>query len=90
MLPQFVSLFTNLLVPVTTLHKADPDIIVGHDFLGVSLDVLLHRVRDRKADHWFRIGRFRHSSHSLFTSAFMIASKVMCDDTYSNNGEEDV
>lgn len=44
-----------------TIHKADPDIIVGHDFLGVSLDVLLNRMRDLKVDHWSRIGRFRRS-----------------------------
>ncbi|RDB16000.1 DNA polymerase alpha catalytic subunit [Hypsizygus marmoreus] len=44
-----------------TLHKADPDVIVGHDFLGVSLDVLLHRMRDLKVDHWSRIGRFRRA-----------------------------
>ncbi|KAG6831739.1 hypothetical protein H0H87_004008 [Tephrocybe sp. NHM501043] len=44
-----------------TLHKADPDVIVGHEFQGVSLDVLLHRMRDLKVDHWSRIGRFRRS-----------------------------
>lgn len=44
-----------------TLHKADPDVIVGHDFLGVSLDVLLHRMKELKVDHWSRIGRFRRS-----------------------------
>lgn len=44
-----------------TLHKADPDVIVGHEFSGVSLDVLLHRMRDLKVEHWSRIGRFRRS-----------------------------
>ncbi|KAF4610852.1 hypothetical protein D9613_006632 [Agrocybe pediades] len=44
-----------------TIYKSDPDIIVGHDFLGVSLDVLLNRMRDLKADHWSRLGRFRRS-----------------------------
>jgi len=42
-----------------TLFRADPDVIVGHEFLGVSLDVLLHRMRDLKVEHWSRIGRFR-------------------------------
>ncbi|PPQ85267.1 hypothetical protein CVT25_010040 [Psilocybe cyanescens] len=51
-------LLSSLLV---TIHKADPDIIVGHDFLGVSLDVLLNRMRDLKVDHWSRLGRFRRS-----------------------------
>ena len=49
-----------MIFPVT-LHKADPDVIVGHDFVGVSLDILLHRMRDLKADHWSRIGRFRRT-----------------------------
>ncbi|KAF5385769.1 hypothetical protein D9615_002206 [Tricholomella constricta] len=44
-----------------TIYKADPDVIVGHDFLGVSLDVLLHRMRDLKVDHWSRVGRFRRA-----------------------------
>ncbi|KAF8064215.1 DNA polymerase family B-domain-containing protein [Lyophyllum atratum] len=51
-------LLSSLLV---TIHKADPDVIVGHDFLGVSLDVLLHRMRDLKVEHWSRLGRFRRS-----------------------------
>ncbi|OBZ73519.1 DNA polymerase alpha catalytic subunit [Grifola frondosa] len=51
-------LLNSLLV---TIHRADPDVIVGHEFLGVSLDVLLHRMRELKADHWSRIGRFRRS-----------------------------
>ncbi|KAJ7574363.1 hypothetical protein C8J56DRAFT_839134 [Mycena floridula] len=51
-------LLNNLLV---TIYKADPDVIVGHDFLGVSLDILLHRMRELKADHWSRLGRFRRS-----------------------------
>ncbi|KAF9469285.1 DNA polymerase alpha catalytic subunit [Collybia nuda] len=44
-----------------TIYKADPDVILGHEFLGVSLDVLLHRMRDLKVDHWSRLGRFRRS-----------------------------
>ncbi|KDQ26754.1 hypothetical protein PLEOSDRAFT_1105655 [Pleurotus ostreatus PC15] len=51
-------LLNSLLV---TIYKADPDVIVGHDFLGVSLDVLLNRMKELKADHWSRIGRFRRS-----------------------------
>ncbi|KAJ7178608.1 DNA polymerase family B-domain-containing protein [Mycena crocata] len=43
------------------IYRADPDVIVGHDFLGASLDVLLHRMRELKADHWSRLGRFRRS-----------------------------
>jgi DNA polymerase alpha subunit A len=46
---------------LVTIDKADPDVIVSHEFLGVSLNVLLHRMKELKAEHWSRIGRFRHS-----------------------------
>lgn len=36
---------------LVAIYKADPDVIVGHEFLGVSLDVILDRMRDLKADH---------------------------------------
>ncbi|QRV74151.1 DNA polymerase family B [Ceratobasidium sp. AG-Ba] len=49
-------LLSNLLA---TLHKYDPDVIVGHEFLGFTLDVLLQRLRELKIDHWSRLGRFR-------------------------------
>ncbi|KAG8748383.1 DNA-directed DNA polymerase alpha catalytic subunit pol1 [Ceratobasidium sp. 414] len=49
-------LLNNLLA---TLHKYDPDVIVGHEFLGFTLDVLLQRLRELKIDHWSRLGRFR-------------------------------
>ena len=42
-----------------TIHRFDPDVIIGHEFSGVTLDVLLHRLRELKADHWSRLGRFR-------------------------------
>ncbi|KAF8813033.1 DNA polymerase alpha catalytic subunit [Phlegmacium glaucopus] len=51
-------LLSSLLMAI---YKADPDVIVGHEFLGVSLDVILNRMRDLKADHWSRLGRFRRS-----------------------------
>ena len=43
------------------IYKSDPDVIVGHEFLGVTLDVLLSRMRELKADNWSRIGRFRRT-----------------------------
>ncbi|KAE9392350.1 hypothetical protein BT96DRAFT_944710 [Gymnopus androsaceus JB14] len=36
-----LKLLQKLMVEIS-IHKNDPDIIVGHDFLGASLDVLLH------------------------------------------------
>jgi DNA polymerase alpha subunit A len=51
----------NLNKFIVSIFKADPDVIIGHEFLSVSLDVLLHRMRELKADHWSRLGRFRRS-----------------------------
>ncbi|KAL0059069.1 DNA-directed DNA polymerase alpha catalytic subunit pol1 [Marasmius tenuissimus] len=65
------------------IHRADPDVIVGHDFLGVSLDVLLHRMRDLKVDHWSRVGRFRRSRWPNIgkqgTNIKFLTGRLMCD-----------
>jgi DNA polymerase alpha subunit A len=79
---QLVGQFVNMVSPVT-LHKADPDILVGHDFLGVSLDILLHRMRELKADHWSRIGRFRRSKWPGIgrqgTNLRFLNGRLLCD-----------
>lgn len=66
-----------------TIHKADPDVIVGHEFLGVSLDVLLQRMRDLKADHWSRIGRFRRNKFPTVgrqgTNMKFLNGRLLCD-----------
>jgi DNA polymerase alpha subunit A len=66
-----------------SIHKADPDVIVGHDFLGVSLDVLLNRMKDLKADHWSRIGRFRRSKWPNIgrqgTNLKFLNGRMLCD-----------
>ena len=66
-----------------TTHKADPDIIIGHEFLGVSLDVLLHRMKELKADHWSRIGRFRRSKWPNIgkqgTNLRFLNGRMLCD-----------
>ncbi|KAH9933419.1 ribonuclease H-like domain-containing protein [Fomitopsis serialis] len=68
---------------LATVYKADPDIIVGHEVLGVSLDVLLHRMRDLKADHWSRIGRFRRSKWPSIgrqgTNLKFMNGRLLCD-----------
>ncbi|KAL0953645.1 hypothetical protein HGRIS_004849 [Hohenbuehelia grisea] len=73
-------LLNSLLV---TLYKADPDVIVGHDFLGVSLDVLLNRMRTLKADHWSRIGRFRRNNWPNIgrqgTNLKFLTGRLLCD-----------
>ncbi|GAA6059765.1 hypothetical protein JCM10212_001973 [Sporobolomyces blumeae] len=41
------------------IGKHDPDVIVGHDFSQLDLDVILNRLRDLKVDDWSQIGRLR-------------------------------
>ncbi|KAF7289426.1 DNA polymerase [Mycena chlorophos] len=68
---------------MTALYRADPDIIVGHDFLGISLDVLLKRMKALKVDHWSRIGRFRRSRWPSIgkqgTNLRFLAGRLLCD-----------
>ncbi|KAF9155077.1 DNA-directed DNA polymerase alpha catalytic subunit pol1 [Linnemannia schmuckeri] len=49
----------NLLL--ANIFRTDPDVIVGHNFVGFDLDVLLHRMKHTKADHWSRVGRLRRT-----------------------------
>jgi DNA polymerase alpha subunit A len=66
-----------------TLQKYDPDVIVGHEFLGVTLDVLLHRLRELKVDHWSRIGRFRRTKWPVVgkqgTNIKFMNGRILCD-----------
>ncbi|GAA5986163.1 hypothetical protein JCM11641_004732 [Rhodosporidiobolus odoratus] len=41
------------------ISRSDPDVIVGHDFSQLDLDVLLNRFKELKIDNWSRIGRLR-------------------------------
>lgn len=59
-LPSERALLNRLLVRI---HNTDPDVIVGHNFVGFDLDVLLHRMKHNKADHWSRIGRLRRTMY---------------------------
>lgn len=66
-----------------SLQKVDPDVIVGHEFSGVTLDVLLGRMKELKADHWSRIGRFRRSRWPNIgkqgSNIKFLAGRLMCD-----------
>eukprot|EP01062_Namystynia_karyoxenos_P007247 TRINITY_DN12545_c0_g1_i1.p1 TRINITY_DN12545_c0_g1~~TRINITY_DN12545_c0_g1_i1.p1 ORF type:complete len:1559 (+),score=590.23 TRINITY_DN12545_c0_g1_i1:109-4677(+) len=37
----------------------DPDVLVGHNFMGFDLDVLLHRMERFKVPNWSLLGRLR-------------------------------
>ncbi len=72
-----------MLVLIVALHKADPDVIVGHEFLGSSLDVLLHRMKGLKVDHWSRLGRFRRSKWPNIgkqgSNIKFLSGRMLCD-----------
>ncbi|KAK0489470.1 hypothetical protein IW261DRAFT_1445337 [Armillaria novae-zelandiae] len=65
------------------LHKTDPDVIIGHEFLGSSLDVLLHRMKGLKVDHWSRLGRFRRSKWPSIgkqgSNIKFLSGRMLCD-----------
>jgi DNA polymerase alpha subunit A len=68
---------------IVTIYHADPDVIVGHEFLGTSLDVVLHRMRELKSEHWSRIGRFRRSRWPNIgkqgTNLRFLSGRMLCD-----------
>ncbi len=43
------------------VHTIDPDFIVGHNFMGFDLDVLLHRMQRSKIPAWSKLGRLRRN-----------------------------
>lgn len=56
--------------------------IVGHEFSSVLLDVLLHRLRDLKADHYSRIGRFRRMKWPRLRAGMnsgLLSGRLVCD-----------
>ncbi|KAF9302281.1 DNA-directed DNA polymerase alpha catalytic subunit pol1 [Mortierella antarctica] len=87
-LPSERALLNRLLVRI---HNTDPDVIVGHNFVGFDLDVLLHRMKHNKADHWSRIGRLRRTIWPKLQSGAggmgdttaaekqVMAGRLMCD-----------
>ncbi|SOV03284.1 uncharacterized protein UDID_18608 [Ustilago sp. UG-2017a] len=71
------------------IPNADPDVIVGHEFNGVSLDVLLHRMKDLRAEHWSRVGRFRRPKWPKLKQGMnlkILAGRLVCD-LASDNGK---
>lgn len=69
----------------------DPDVIVGHNFLGFDLDVLLHRMKECKVPTWSRLGRLQRSKfpnlqtgaggtgESTWAERAVTAGRLVCD-----------
>ncbi|KAJ2582893.1 DNA-directed DNA polymerase alpha catalytic subunit pol1, partial [Coemansia sp. RSA 1836] len=75
----------NLLMAL--LQRADPDILVAHNFYGFDLSVLLHRMRALRIDGWSKLGRLRRSQwpraqasgDSSWAERQILAGRVVCD-----------
>jgi DNA polymerase alpha subunit A len=73
------------------IHRSDPDIIVGHNFIGVDLDILLHRMKANKVTFWSKIGRLRRTKwpklqngaggvgDSTFQERQVASGRILCD-----------
>ncbi|KDN44709.1 hypothetical protein K437DRAFT_274495 [Tilletiaria anomala UBC 951] len=64
------------------IRSVDPDVILGHELVGVTLDVLLHRMRDLKAAHWSQIGRLRRPKWPPLRQNFnvpLLAGRLVLD-----------
>ncbi|CEP11993.1 hypothetical protein [Parasitella parasitica] len=69
----------------------DPDIIVGHNFAGFDLDVLLHRMKALNVQHWHKLGRLKRrnwpklqagaggAGESTFQERLIMSGRLVCD-----------
>lgn len=75
---------------VGLVKKYDPDVFVGHRLENVTLDILLHRMRDLNINNWSNMGRlskkkfpekFSRSNgrYNLFLIREMLAGRLLCD-----------
>lgn len=57
------------------MHKIDPDVVVGHDILGLDLPILLDRIKKENIPHWSRLGRLKRTQKlkaTVSVSAFFL------------------
>lgn len=75
---------------VGMIKKYDPDVFVGHKLENVTLDILLHRMKDLGITQWSNMGRlskkvfpekFNRSNgrYNLFLIREMLAGRLLCD-----------
>lgn len=67
---------------LATIQRNDPDVIIGHSFLGNTFEALLYRLKELKADHWSRIGRFRRKAFNISkagSNARLLAGRLVAD-----------
>ncbi|KAJ6252450.1 DNA polymerase alpha catalytic subunit [Anaeramoeba flamelloides] len=83
---------------IAKIHRLDPDILLGHNFFGFNLDVLLQRLFTKNVDYWSKLGRLRRSRRpklqagaggmreSTWEEKQIVAGRLICD-TYLSSKE---
>ncbi|KAF8323497.1 DNA polymerase alpha catalytic subunit [Cantharellus anzutake] len=64
------------------IHRHDPDIIIGHEFISTHLEIILQRARELKTEHWSRLGRVRRAKPPHVTkygNMKFLAGRLVCD-----------
>lgn len=51
--------YNDSIIIKAKIHVTDPDVVVGHNFAGFDLDVMLHRMKKLNTQHWHKLGRIR-------------------------------
>jgi DNA polymerase alpha subunit A len=67
---------------LATIQRHDPDVVVSHNFLGNTFEALLYRMKELKADHWSRIGRFRRKTMNVSkmgSNVRLMAGRLVAD-----------
>lgn len=75
--------FVELGLSIGLIQRNDPDVIVGHEFLGTGLETILQRMKELKADHWSRIGRIRRTQLKIgmrwYSNAKYLTGRLVSD-----------
>ncbi|KAI7870185.1 DNA polymerase family B-domain-containing protein [Spinellus fusiger] len=76
---------------IAKIHTNDPDVIVGHNFLGFDLDILLHRMKFLNTQHWHKLGRLKRThwprlqngpggtGESTYEEKMVMSGRLVCD-----------
>lgn len=68
---------------LTKLFLLDPDLIVGHDLYGFTLDTLMHRIEHYKVPNWSRVGRLKRGNFLQIKGKSadrqLICGRLVCD-----------
>ncbi|CAG0916476.1 unnamed protein product [Notodromas monacha] len=66
------------------IQLLDPDVIIGYDLTGCTVDVLLDKLHEHKVPHWSRLGRLRRAHAPPKGGVFghmerVFTGRVVCD-----------